>query len=44
MPTVDRVIRASGVPSTVIRWTGEDWEILRQGAVEVEGNKVKGKR
>lgn len=24
---------ASGTPSTVVRWTGTDWEILRQGAV-----------
>jgi L-threonylcarbamoyladenylate synthase len=23
-----------GVPSTVVKWTGENWEILRQGAVE----------
>lgn len=27
---------ASGVPSTVIRWTGADWEVLRQGAVQIE--------
>ena len=25
----------SGVPSTVMRWTGSGWEILRQGAVVV---------
>jgi L-threonylcarbamoyladenylate synthase len=26
----------SGVPSTVIRWTGGGWEILRQGAVRLD--------
>lgn len=26
---------ASGVPSTVARWTGTGWEILRQGGVEL---------
>ncbi|MBP0012557.1 MAG: L-threonylcarbamoyladenylate synthase [Roseofilum sp. SID2] len=25
----------SGIPSTVARWTGKDWEILRQGAVKL---------
>lgn len=24
-----------GLPSTVVRWTGSDWEILRQGAVQL---------
>ncbi|MEM6520929.1 MAG: L-threonylcarbamoyladenylate synthase [Cyanobacteria bacterium P01_C01_bin.70] len=28
---------ASGIPSTVIRWHGESWEILRQGSVKVDG-------
>ncbi len=27
---------ASGVPSTVVRWTGEGWNVLRQGAVVLE--------
>lgn len=27
---------ASGVPSTVVRWTGSGWEILRQGAIGLE--------
>lgn len=27
---------SSGVPSTVIRWTGAGWELLRQGAVKIE--------
>jgi L-threonylcarbamoyladenylate synthase len=25
----------SGVPSTVVKWTGEGWEVLRQGAVNI---------
>lgn len=29
----------SGLPSTVIRWTGSGWEVLRQGAVWVEGER-----
>jgi L-threonylcarbamoyladenylate synthase len=27
----------SGTPSTVARWTGTGWEILRQGAVRLDG-------
>ncbi|OCR02724.1 hypothetical protein BCD67_05935 [Oscillatoriales cyanobacterium USR001] len=27
---------ASGLPSTVAKWTGNSWEILRQGAVKLE--------
>ncbi len=27
---------ASGVPSTVIRWNGNGWDVLRQGAVALE--------
>jgi len=27
---------ASGVPSTVVRWTGQGWEVLRQGAIVLE--------
>lgn len=30
------IVMASGTPSTVIRWTGTGWEVLRQGAVVVE--------
>jgi len=26
----------SGVPSTIVRWTGAGWEILRQGAIVLE--------
>ncbi len=28
-------VAASGVPSTVIRWHGTGWEILRQGAIDL---------
>ncbi|OLP16469.1 hypothetical protein BST81_21055 [Leptolyngbya sp. 'hensonii'] len=28
--------RASGVPSTVVRWTGTGWEILRSGVIRTE--------
>jgi L-threonylcarbamoyladenylate synthase len=28
---------SSGVPSTVVKWTGQDWEVLRQGGVEWRG-------
>lgn len=28
---------ASGVPSTVVRWTGAGWDILRQGGIWLEG-------
>lgn len=28
---------ASGVPSTVAKWLGEGWQILRQGRVQLEG-------
>ncbi|MBD2022718.1 L-threonylcarbamoyladenylate synthase [Leptolyngbya sp. FACHB-36] len=28
----------SGIPSTVARWTGTSWEILRQGAVVLDEN------
>ncbi|MDR9402848.1 MAG: L-threonylcarbamoyladenylate synthase [Halothece sp. Uz-M2-17] len=26
-------IMSSGLPSTVVKWTGQDWEILRQGNI-----------
>ncbi len=29
-------ILATGVPSTVVRWVGENWQILRQGAVKFD--------
>ncbi len=25
-----------GVPSTVVKWTGINWQILRQGAVKLD--------
>jgi L-threonylcarbamoyladenylate synthase len=28
---------SSGVPSTVVKWTGQDWQVLRQGGVEWRG-------
>lgn len=28
-------VNSEGVPSTVAKWTGSDWEILRQGAVKI---------
>jgi L-threonylcarbamoyladenylate synthase len=27
---------ASSLPSTVAKWSGSDWEILRQGTIELE--------
>lgn len=29
----------SGVPSTVVKWTGVGWEILRQGGVQLESSR-----
>ena len=29
-------ITASGTPSTVVKWTGEGWKVLRQGAIQLE--------
>lgn len=31
----DGLLGGSGEPSTVARWTGQGWEILRQGAVQL---------
>jgi L-threonylcarbamoyladenylate synthase len=28
-------VNSVGVPSTVAKWTGSDWAILRQGAVNI---------
>jgi L-threonylcarbamoyladenylate synthase len=37
LPTeLEAVASGTGVPSTVAKWTGEGWEILRQGAVKFE--------
>lgn len=32
VPAANQVV--SGVPSTVVRWTGSAWKVLRQGAIE----------
>lgn len=29
-------VRGMGVPSTVAKWTGKNWQILRQGALKLE--------
>lgn len=29
-------ITASGTPSTVVKWTGESWKVLRQGAIAID--------
>jgi L-threonylcarbamoyladenylate synthase len=29
-------ITASGTPSTVVKWTGEGWDVLRQGAIAID--------
>lgn len=31
-------IVSSGLPSTVAKWTGQDWEILRQGKIRLENS------
>lgn len=30
---------SSGLPSTVAKWTGQDWEILRQGKIQIINHK-----
>ncbi|MDC0834146.1 hypothetical protein AY599_24425 [Leptolyngbya valderiana BDU 20041] len=32
-PNADAPLLASGLPSTVAKWTGEGWQVLRQGAI-----------
>jgi len=36
LPTELALNPGVGVPSTVAKWTGSGWEILRQGAVKLE--------
>ena len=36
LATVATEAIASSLPSTVAKWTGSNWEILRQGAIELE--------
>jgi len=33
---LEAILLGSGMPSTVIRWMGDRWQVLRQGAVLVE--------
>lgn len=33
----NETIPSSGLPSTVVKWTGEDWTILRQGQINFQG-------
>ncbi|MEO0540439.1 MAG: L-threonylcarbamoyladenylate synthase [Cyanobacteria bacterium P01_A01_bin.105] len=28
-------VRASGIASTVVRWSGDDWQVLRQGTIDL---------
>lgn len=34
-PSGSASIAASGVPSTVVRWTAEGWQVVRQGAIQL---------
>ncbi|MEM9119200.1 MAG: L-threonylcarbamoyladenylate synthase [Cyanobacteria bacterium P01_F01_bin.56] len=34
----DFALTASGIPSTVIRWDGSQWSVLRQGGVKLAGS------
>ncbi len=36
LPTAPTAPTASSLPSTVAKWTGGGWEILRQGAIELK--------
>ncbi|NMG21574.1 L-threonylcarbamoyladenylate synthase [Brasilonema bromeliae] len=29
-------VHGDGVPSTVVKWTGENWQVLRQGATKID--------
>ena len=33
---LEQEIYATGVPSTVVKWTGNNWQILRQGVIQIE--------
>ncbi len=35
LPDASALLGAAGVPSTVAKWTGSGWEILRQGGVKL---------
>ncbi|KAF3887772.1 MULTISPECIES: L-threonylcarbamoyladenylate synthase [Nostocales] len=32
----DTEVKGTGLPSTVVKWTGENWQVLRQGAIKIE--------
>ncbi|GAB1539620.1 L-threonylcarbamoyladenylate synthase [Scytonema sp. NUACC21] len=32
----DSEVQGTGLPSTVAKWTGKNWQILRQGAIKLE--------
>jgi L-threonylcarbamoyladenylate synthase len=34
--SLDAAISPAGIPSTVVKWQGNGWEVLRQGAVKLE--------
>lgn len=34
-PPPDHEPQGSGLPSTVVRWSGHDWEVLRQGSLNI---------
>ncbi|RMD66925.1 MAG: Sua5/YciO/YrdC/YwlC family protein, partial [Cyanobacteria bacterium J149] len=29
-------LKISGIASTVVKWTGSDWQILRQGQISID--------
>jgi L-threonylcarbamoyladenylate synthase len=31
----DTELQGTGLPSTVVKWTGENWQVLRQGAIKI---------
>ncbi|WP_407897824.1 L-threonylcarbamoyladenylate synthase [Scytonema sp. NUACC26] len=32
----DTELQGTGLPSTVAKWTGENWQVLRQGAIKID--------
>ncbi len=40
LATVATALIASSLPSTVAKWTGSNWEILRQGAIELASSPI----
>jgi L-threonylcarbamoyladenylate synthase len=35
---LEQEVSATGVPSTVAKWTGNNWQILRQGVIQIESH------